>query len=328
MVFLFSLLTTGVFQVNIDVEQQKVTVSGSVDCGILIKKLFRAGKHAELWSQKTNQNQKQNTNCIKDNKNQKQSQIKDLESLKNQQELNFVAVEEENDYNLDEDEEEDDEEMKFIREKANHLALLEQQTAEANNAKKAMTTAPNNVAKVNGNIGAGKKAIYPNTMAALKMNMNVAQLGGVANVNLGETGQMGTDINASRMNLAGFQGNGTNNVAAILNGGRGFEFRPNNVIQGSSGHFINPSTGSMLMNMNNIGGHQQYNPTSMLMNLQNRHAIMQQQPQMMYNKSPFVPPSTGYYYNYGQAPFSFTSADHSATSHMFSDDNTSSCSVM
>ncbi|MCD7450596.1 hypothetical protein HAX54_007392 [Datura stramonium] len=347
----------GVYQVNIDAEQQKVTVSGSVDCGFLIKKLFRAGKHAELWSQKTNQNQKQNTNCTKygkDNKNQKQGHNKDLESLENQQEFNFVAAaEDENDYNLDENEEEDEEDMRFITEKANQIALLGQQTPEANNAKKAieaaLAAAPNN-----GNINAGKKVspnqnmemkvIDPNTMAALKMNMNGAQVVGGGNVNLGEIGQMGNDLNSSMMNLAGFHGNGTDSVAAILGGGRnnsnlmgirGFQVHPNNVIQGSSGHF-NPSTSSMLMNtnMNNIGGHQQYNPTSVLMNLQNRHAIMQQQPQMMYNRSPFVPPTaTGYYYNYGQVPYmstpNFTSVDHSATVHMFSDDNiNSSCSVM
>ncbi|XP_059309770.1 heavy metal-associated isoprenylated plant protein 37-like isoform X2 [Lycium ferocissimum] len=336
----------GVYQVNVDAGQQKVTVCGSVDSGILIKKLFRAGKHAELWSKKNNQNQNQNnTYCMKDgkdNRNQKQVQFKDLE---NQHEFNFVALGEEDDYNLDEYEEEDDyvgeEEMKFIKEKANQIALLGQQNAEANNAKKAMSAAPNNV-KVNENINAGKKLIDPNTLAALKMNMmNGAQLGGGGNVNLGETGHMRNDINASMMNLAGFHGNGTNNVASILNGGnnsnlmgpRGFQVHPNNVIQqGSSGHF-NPSSTSMLMNMNNIGGHQQYNPTSMLMNLQNRHAM--QQPQMMYNRSPFVPPATGYYYNnYGQVPYissyvepSFASADPSAN--MFSDDNTSSsCSVM
>ncbi|XP_060184800.1 heavy metal-associated isoprenylated plant protein 37-like isoform X3 [Lycium barbarum] len=260
----------GVYQVNVDAGQQKVTVCGSVDSGILIKKLFRAGKHAELWSKKNNQNQN-NTYCIKDgkdNRNQKQVQFKDLE---NQHEFNFVALGEEDDYNLDEYEEEDDyvgeEEMKFIKEKANQIALLGQENAEANNAKKAMSAAPNN-------------------------------------------------------------GNNSN-----LMGPRGFQVHPNNVIQqGSSGHF-NPSSTSMLMNMNNIGGHQQYNPTSMLMNLQNRHAM--QQPQMMYNRSPFVPPATGYYYNnYGQVPYissyvepSFASADPSAN--MFSDDNTSSsCSVM
>ncbi|GMI99793.1 hypothetical protein HRI_003648600 [Hibiscus trionum] len=68
----------GVYQVNIDAEKQKVTVSGSVDSATLIKKLVRAGKHAEIWSQKSNQKQ---NNCNKDdkinnNKGQKQKQNK------------------------------------------------------------------------------------------------------------------------------------------------------------------------------------------------------------------------------------------------------------
>lgn len=318
---------TCVYQVNIDTEQQKVILSGIVDSGTLIKKLIRAGKDAELWSQKTNHNQKQNPNCIKDgkdNKTQKQGQIKVLESLKNnQQEFNFVG-EEGDDYNLDEDEEED------YDEDANQIALLEQQqNAEANNAIKGILAANIATTPNNGNINAGKKivtpnqniamkVIDPNTMAALKMNMNSAQLGGGPNVY-----------------LAGFQGNGTNNnVAAILSGGnnnsnlmgiRGFQVHPSNVIQGSSAGF---TTNGLTT------GHLNSSTSSMIMNLQNRHAM--QQPQMMYNRSTFVPPATGYYYNYGQVPYtasyvepSFNSVTTMAKSHMFSDENsTSSCSVM
>ncbi|XP_073053701.1 uncharacterized protein [Primulina eburnea] len=39
----------GVYTINIDSEQGKVTVSGDVDPSILIKKLTKNGKHAELW---------------------------------------------------------------------------------------------------------------------------------------------------------------------------------------------------------------------------------------------------------------------------------------
>ncbi|GAB4827955.1 hypothetical protein Ancab_034840 [Ancistrocladus abbreviatus] len=42
----------GVYTVNIDAEQQKVTVSGIVEAATLIKKLVRSGKHAELLYQK------------------------------------------------------------------------------------------------------------------------------------------------------------------------------------------------------------------------------------------------------------------------------------
>ncbi|KAF8390569.1 hypothetical protein HHK36_025096 [Tetracentron sinense] len=61
------------YTVNItDAEQQKVIVSGSVDSATLIKKLVRSGKYAELWSSKSNKNQKQQSNCIKDGKNEKE----------------------------------------------------------------------------------------------------------------------------------------------------------------------------------------------------------------------------------------------------------------
>ncbi|KAI3451814.1 hypothetical protein Pfo_008479 [Paulownia fortunei] len=40
----------GVYEVKIDAEEHKVTVSGNVDSTSLIKKLVKSGKHAELWS--------------------------------------------------------------------------------------------------------------------------------------------------------------------------------------------------------------------------------------------------------------------------------------
>ncbi|XP_044485251.1 heavy metal-associated isoprenylated plant protein 33-like [Mangifera indica] len=50
----------GVFKTTIDAELGKVTVSGNVDHNLLIKKLQKAGKHAELWgAQKPNSNNNQ-----------------------------------------------------------------------------------------------------------------------------------------------------------------------------------------------------------------------------------------------------------------------------
>ncbi|EHA8591541.1 heavy metal-associated isoprenylated plant protein 32 [Cocos nucifera] len=46
----------GVYLTNIDAEQGKVTVSGNVDPAILLKKLNKAGKHAELWGSKGGKN--------------------------------------------------------------------------------------------------------------------------------------------------------------------------------------------------------------------------------------------------------------------------------
>ncbi|XVE92061.1 hypothetical protein REPUB_Repub01dG0065000 [Reevesia pubescens] len=368
----------GVYQVSIDAEQQKVTVSGSVESATLIKKLVRAGKHAEVWSQKSNQNQNQNqkqkSNGIKDDKNSnkgpKQGLIKGLEAFKNQQKFPTFVSEEDDDYLDDYDDEDEEDELQFLKPsqlgQLDQLGLLRQQALDANNAKKGvgnLTVASSNNSKMNNNhvnVNAGKKGNHnqnqnhnqnvgmnvnpglldPKTLAALKMN-NAAQLGGL-NINAAAEGKRGNDIN-SMMGLSGFHGNGanvSNAAAAAALGGNpnavgGFQVQSNNGLQGSSaacfpngGYATGQYPSSMLMNMN---------PTSMMnmMNLQNRHA-MQQQPQMMYHRSPLIPPSTGYYYNYNYnpPPYSYPeapnhNADHSAATHMFSDDNTnSSCSIM
>ncbi|KAL6566350.1 hypothetical protein OROGR_001965 [Orobanche gracilis] len=271
----------GVYKVNIDVEQQKVSISGSVDSETLIKKLTRAGKHAELCSNNpTQSNQKQKPTCIKDgdininnnnnkkniNKEQKSkvNVIKNLESLKNKQK--FPSMSEEEDC-PDSDEVDEEEEMQLFREKINQLALLKQE-AEANAQKNVVL--PNN-----NNNNVGKKG-SPNQDMVAKGNpggsaeqktfpgglkMNNPQFGG-ADVKNGI---------GSAMNLAGFHGNGIN---------------MNNT---------NPSSSSMMM----------------MMNLQNRRQQQQQQPQMTYNRSPFVPPTTGYYYNYGAVPYYYPTVPYS-----------------
>ncbi|KAL3843946.1 hypothetical protein ACJIZ3_001349 [Penstemon smallii] len=48
----------GVNFVDIDTKQQKVTVFGTADPDTLIKKLFKSGKHAQLWPQKASGNSK------------------------------------------------------------------------------------------------------------------------------------------------------------------------------------------------------------------------------------------------------------------------------
>ncbi|KAL9389612.1 hypothetical protein Peur_018217 [Populus x canadensis] len=291
----------GVYQVNIDAEQQKVTVSGTVDTATLIKKLVRAGKHAEVWSQKSSQ--KQINNCIiddKSNKSQKQGLVKGLEALKNQQKFPAFSSEEDDDY-LD-DEEDDGDDLGFLG--PSQLGLFRQHIMDANKAKKgigAIPPASNNGNEmknlVNGN--AGKKGnpnqnmgmkvnpggIDQKTMAALQMKN--AQLGG-GNISAGE-GKRGNDT-STMMNLAGFRGNDanvSNATAAIaaLGGnpnGLGLQVQSNN-----NGH-LGPSaaagfptggysTGqypsSMLMNMTG-----QNHPASMMMNMQNRNGM--QQPQM------------------------------------------------
>ncbi|CAL0334619.1 unnamed protein product [Lupinus luteus] len=65
----------GVFTTEIDAEQGKVTVSGNVDHDVLIKKLAKSGKHAELWdAPKANSD---NGNNI--NPNQLSNQVKNMQ---------------------------------------------------------------------------------------------------------------------------------------------------------------------------------------------------------------------------------------------------------
>lgn len=336
----------GVYQVQIDAEQQKVTVSGSVDAATLIKKLVRSGKYAELWSQKTNNNQNQkqkNNNNVKDDKNkgQKQGLVKGLEVFKNQQKFPAFSSEEDDEYyEYDEDEEEEDEEMRFIRERTNHLQMLKQAN-DANNVKKGIIAKMNNAG--NGNSGKkgnpnqnmvmkeGANGIDQKTLAAMKLNN--AHLVGNESLNLGES-KRASDIGAM-MNLAGFNGNNNNGAGSATvvggnsNGLGGFPAGSTASIP-NGGFVTGQYPPSMLMNMNGFNNH----PSS-LMNMQARHA-MQQQPQMMYHRSPFVPPNTGYHYNYNNyipANYSYANAcyptEDNSAAHMFSDDNTtSSCSIM
>ncbi|XP_074559930.1 uncharacterized protein LOC141815975 [Curcuma longa] len=85
------LRTEGVYEVTIDEEKRKVTVTGTADPATLIRKLNKAGKHAELWPAKGGQQkltnmlqelklghakgqQKSGGGGIKEQKSQKQTQ--------------------------------------------------------------------------------------------------------------------------------------------------------------------------------------------------------------------------------------------------------------
>ncbi|KAJ6726279.1 HEAVY METAL-ASSOCIATED ISOPRENYLATED PLANT PROTEIN 37 [Salix purpurea] len=347
----------GVYQVSIDAEQQKVTVLGTVDSATLIKKLARAGKHAEVWFQKSNQ--KQNNNCIKDDENirsQKPGLVKGLEALKNQRKFPAFCSEEDDDY-LDD---EDGDDLRFLG--PSQLGLLRQQAMDANNAKKgigAIAAASNNGNKMNNlvNGNAGKNG-NPNQNIGMKVNpggidqkamaalqMKNSQLGG-GNIRAGEWGR-GNDMNPM-LNLPGFHGNGANvsNAAAAVAalGGNpnvqgGLQIPSNNNAGFPTGGY---ATGqfppSMLMNMN---GHSHPTAASMMMNMQHRN-VMQPAPQMMYHRSPYNPPTTGYYYDHSPTPYPYPypypdpyteqpnySGDHSAAStELSSDESSTGCSVM
>lgn len=272
---------------NLDAELQKVTVSGNVDSAVLIKKLVKAGKHAELWSQKgSHQNQKQKLSCIKQdyNKNkqgQQQNVFRNLESLRNNQNSPFLTQQQ--DDSLPDSDDEEDEEMKVIKDKISQLALLKKQAEGKNPGKKG-----------NGNPSVIDQKTLNSTAEGKRVN----------------------DIN-TMMNLAGFHGNN----------GRRLQIQPNNVFQGN-----NPAGGFPVNGLS--AGH---TPSLMMMNMNSGYPSMNplhQQAQMMYNRSPFIPQSTGFYYGHGAVPYSFSepgryyhAADHSSA-HMFSDENTSSYSIM
>ncbi|XP_050220671.1 heavy metal-associated isoprenylated plant protein 35 [Mercurialis annua] len=63
----------GVYATEIDLRQQKVTVIGNVEAETLLKKLVKAGKHAELWPEKA------------DNKEKKKGKSKNKEKDKDKQ---------------------------------------------------------------------------------------------------------------------------------------------------------------------------------------------------------------------------------------------------
>ena len=62
---------------------QKATVTGSVGSALLINKLVRSGKHAELWSPSSNKKQAELFNNAK-NQNQTQYLINGLNPSQNQ----------------------------------------------------------------------------------------------------------------------------------------------------------------------------------------------------------------------------------------------------
>jgi len=75
-VFFYSRL--GVYKTEVDSHQHKVTVTGNVDAQILIKKLMRSGKYAELWPK--NSENKEKTSGKSQN-NDKQKSPKDVQEV-------------------------------------------------------------------------------------------------------------------------------------------------------------------------------------------------------------------------------------------------------
>ncbi|XP_042045572.1 heavy metal-associated isoprenylated plant protein 37-like [Salvia splendens] len=253
--------------------------SGNVDSATLVKKLVKAGKHAEHCSPKSNQNQKQ----IKPKEDNNTPKSKKPHVPKNKHSNN------------DDQQRQEEDEMQLIRDKINHLSLLKQQAdaaaAKRSNAANSSAKKMNNV--VAGGSANGKKGNQtPNTSTNTSANRSGNEL-------------------STMMNFAGFHGNGSGN-----NGMYGAQ-RPSNF-----NYSVAP------------GGEYPYHvPASGFVNLQGRyggfqHQHQHQQQQMLYNQSAFVPPSTGYYYNYGPEAYGGGDYGGGGGDRVFGDGNEGGCRVM
>ncbi|KAL1531925.1 heavy metal-associated isoprenylated plant protein 37-like [Salvia divinorum] len=292
----------GVYQVKIDAEQQKVTVFSNVDSATLVKKLVKAGKHAELCSTKSTQNQKPKTAPIKDDSTAK---AKKPHVPKNK---HGGGDDQHHHQELQEDE------MQLIRDKINHLSLLKQQ-AEAAAKRSNAAMASNSGARKMNNVAAGsngkKKNQTPSTNTNTNTNTNTSTY---TNTNMNMNANMSGNELSAMMNLAGFHGNGGGS-----NGGYVAQ-RPNNFYSaaGAGGEFPYHVPASGFVNLQGRYG-----------GFQPQHQQQYQQQQMLYNQSAFVPPSTGYYYNYG--PEAYGGGDYGGGGggdRVFGDGNEGGCRVM
>lgn len=325
---------------------------------------MRAGKHAELWSQKANPSPKpKNKDEKSPNKGPKHHPKLTAFNCEDDDIDDCFGGEEGEDY--------DAAEFQF----KGDLDLLRQRMIEANNTKKGIAIGRipgpltgigkmnNNNNNINNKTG---KQIEPNqqmgiknnqsgidqkTLAALKMN-NAQHFGaGRGSINLGEAKRPNSNDLNSMMNMAGFNGNNLVNFATPSSIG----VNPN-TSQGGNGYGFPMATGQYQQQQQqpqptSINGYNQYHQQQQqqqqplmnmnMTNMLNREAGMNQQPQMMYNRAQLVQPNTGYYYNnynfspvhpsyyppYVEAGYQQQHHGHysnSATADMFSDENTSS----
>ncbi|XP_020270121.1 heavy metal-associated isoprenylated plant protein 37-like isoform X2 [Asparagus officinalis] len=310
----------GVYSVSIDLENQKVTVSGTVDSSTLIKKLTKSGKHAVLLSSQksnnpaqqkpnqaqnqqkaphpnalknTNNNSNKNTTNNKNNNNKgqqqgKQGSLSGLSAFKAQPNNlpSFSSDEEdlldEDDYD---DEDDDDEEMRLINEKMKQINMMRQ----ANNAAaQAVANAKKNASNI-----AGQKKVGP-----------------------------GPNQPKAHSGIHGMMGPGMNGMPP-LNGGH-------QAMMGLGAHHHPPP--SMMMNMRGGPTNNMNNNHNTMMMVNDQRYMQAMQPQMMYHRSPPISPYSVYYNNqyYNQAPYYSNQPSESSSdiSHIFSDENANSCGIM
>ncbi|XP_042387604.1 uncharacterized protein LOC121979681 [Zingiber officinale] len=145
--------TEGVFSVSIDVEEQKVTVSGDVDAATLIRKLNRAGKHAEPWPVKASK-EDQRPNQQKQGKKPVCNTVKKQshKSFRNQKhELSSSSSDDEYDSDDEEDDDDDDYDLRSLN---SQLMQIDQQRFPmmVNMQQACQTQSPSMVMQENGHL--------------------------------------------------------------------------------------------------------------------------------------------------------------------------------
>lgn len=333
------------YKVSIDAEQQKVTVSGSVDAATLINKLTKSGKHAQLWSQNINQTHNQNQINKQNNKIQHHKQKQN-----NMINMNNGSVEI-HDY-MDDDEQES--EFRVLKERANkfnlNLIRRRRQQQQQQNSNKNLG--------IKGNSSCG--VIDQRTLQSIKMNntssypmysvhkndqglrrkekwqpipiikdgsqKSLSAQERLSEIEIPETkmginhenrDQTRNDMNPF-MNMSGnFIHGGPNFI-----GFKGLKVVPNNGLCPTTMHHHHQHPTSSLINMNN-----HHPSTSMMMNMQNRMMGMSHN----HYHHPYIHPANNYNIGpciaYMDHP-NYTTSESSA-SHMFIDDSDNrSCSIM
>ncbi|KAJ3694399.1 hypothetical protein LUZ60_009879 [Juncus effusus] len=295
----------GVFSVNIDVDLQKVTVVGNIDADTLIRKLNRAGKYAELWSNKPNNNNNNHSNH-KNSNNAPQKNQKQNNAPQNQKQVQFQNPKDQGKQNLmqglktfknqhkgggkvpdiysdddlsdefddDDDDEEDfdEEDLRMLGEKMGQLNFLKQMNNHAQQA------ANNNNNHGNNNKNHGNNNAHNNNNNNGKKNANGNGKGnndGKKNQNVNNQNQQGKIANAqSVLNFGGVNGKMMPNLAH----GNG-KMMPNlGQLGGDPAKRVNALNNMQAMNsmMNGLhgpSGHQN-NVNGGALNHQNHNAMM------------------------------------------------------
>ncbi|CAL9180568.1 unnamed protein product [Musa hybrid cultivar] len=311
----------GVFSVDVDVENKKVTVQGNVDSETLINKLTKSGKHAQLWPQKK---QKQVAPPAKNgNKNNKDQGKEGLKASNNRQKQlpSYSSDDEDYDDSSDDDDEFADD-VRFLDDVKQFNLLMPPNNATTIAKKNGNVNAGGSATRGGGNKGGGNPYLnhmqHPNkstqngtNAAAQQKLVNTTRNAGEGRRMADINGMIGLGFNGlGGYNGEGFRGSGFHGYTGPPS--HGGEQHQHPMLVNMQGYQARPSS----MMSSNLGGN------NMMMMHDNRYM----QPQMMYLRSPQISPYTAYYNCY---PSHHDQSNQSCNvTHLFSDENTKGCVVM